>query len=192
MKAFKVGVRAACFWALLPAYTLADVYKCVLPNGDVVFQQIACLAESKQTTIDDSDSRMARKSSPQTKHCTYSGVSYEAVECIPEAKSSPEHRVVPGEQADQDVISRCTAAIVSGINWKDPQSVRIESVDPMTLEKINYNDQEPAYQLPMWVNAKNSFGAYGGKKKYWCYLNQYDKSIIRVERDAYSFLVEGQ
>lgn len=42
MKSSNTRFVIACLGALLPVYTLAGVYKCVLPNGETVFQQTMC------------------------------------------------------------------------------------------------------------------------------------------------------
>lgn len=71
----------------------------------------------------------------------------------------------------------------SAFNFKDRESLRVELYGALNLEVVDYaNTRILAYKLPVWVNGKNSYGAYAGKTLYYCYLDQHSKKILDVEQ----------
>ncbi|ADC64069.1 DUF4124 domain-containing protein [Allochromatium vinosum] len=81
--------------------------------------------------------------------------------------------------AENDALARRCA---NSIQFKDPDSVRIEKVGAMSATVIDYaGSRIVANVLHVWINARNSYGGYTGSKMYYCYLSQHDKKVLFVE-----------
>jgi len=71
----------------------------------------------------------------------------------------------------------CLSVIKSKGDFKDPASVKIESV-----RRDFVTDKSGIRQvLGMFVNAKNSYGGYTGAKPYFCFLNHNGTQLSKIQ-----------
>ena len=84
---------------------------------------------------------------------------------------------LPMRSATKKEIKHCLNVILSKYSFKDPDSVKIDD-DP---EYIRDNSQG-VYIIQMYINAKNSYGAYTGGKMAICLYNA-DGSIETLMPD---------
>ncbi|MBI0031584.1 hypothetical protein H3S75_10100 [Gilliamella sp. B14384G15] len=70
---------------------------------------------------------------------------------------------------------------------KDPDSAKYSNISkPQKDFIIEYGEVVTGYSVCLYVNAKNSFGSYTGKKLYWAFLK--DNKLLRVN-DAQDSIV---
>ncbi|KES14314.1 hypothetical protein GASC598B02_002440 [Gilliamella apicola SCGC AB-598-B02] len=70
---------------------------------------------------------------------------------------------------------------------KDPDSAKYSKISkPQKDFIIEYGEVVTGYSVCLYVNAKNSFGSYTGKKLYWAFLK--DNKLLRVN-DAQDSIV---
>lgn len=81
------------------------------------------------------------------------------------------------ESTAQNVIEQCVGVIKANSNFKDPQSIRIES----NFTKWESDTSGARRILMVEIAAKNGYGAYDGSKHYPCYLSQDGNRLSNVQ-----------
>ncbi|MEZ9822977.1 hypothetical protein AB4238_20520 [Shewanella sp. 10N.286.45.A1] len=105
--------------------------------------------------------------------CTLNGV--ETYSQDPCAEDAQEITVTPpakmnrnsNSSTEEKLVQQCMTAIKRNNNFKDPESVQVLGYRLDWLQ----DDSGARRVLQLEVNAKNSYGGYGGSKLYPCYLN---------------------
>jgi hypothetical protein len=72
-----------------------------------------------------------------------------------------------GAQTLETLVEQCTASLRLSGGFKDPESIQVEGYSLDWLE----DDSGARRVIQMNINAKNSYGGYGGVKSYPCFLN---------------------
>ncbi|MGL5027845.1 MAG: hypothetical protein ACRC6P_18000 [Shewanella oncorhynchi] len=108
--------------------------------------------------------------------CTIDGVdTYSQMPCADDAKVV---EVKPSQNEPKpfdtyDLVQECVELLKTEYQWKDRQSLRVEShrtdiiEDGSGLRKV----------LILSINARNSYGAYAGTDDYRCFLNHTGKKL---------------
>lgn len=79
-------------------------------------------------------------------------------------------------------IALCEAALRSAPAWKDRDSVRISRLSRVGFTTVQMHGTTLAVvQYVAAVDAKNSYGAYGGDKPAYCYLNGTESKVLDVK-----------
>lgn len=80
----------------------------------------------------------------------------------------------------------CGSRATDNIVWKDRESVRIEGIYGGDFAIITHAGRKTVTRkYVVMVNAKNSFGAYGGASPIFCYTSQDGGTIISVNRSKF-------
>lgn len=83
--------------------------------------------------------------------------------------------------ASDDFISVCLGEAKKRIQFKDPESLRVESSSKPTAKVIDYADAKiMVYEVVVNINGKNSYGAYNGAEPYICHLSQDKKRVLNI------------
>jgi hypothetical protein len=85
----------------------------------------------------------------------------------------------PSEQSISTNKDICMKATRSAL--KDPESARLEEVVRVG-PAYDYDGSKtyPAVSYALWINAKNSYGGYTGKKQWSCVFSADETSLLRV------------
>jgi hypothetical protein len=85
------------------------------------------------------------------------------------------------ETATEGGNSVCERDLVKWVKFMDPYSIKIESVAKPKGEIIDFADTRMSvWNHVVYVNAKNSYGAYSGTKAYNCYTSMDKQRILKV------------
>lgn len=117
------------------------------------------------------------------------GNTYSQTPCSADAAPVAIHRDVstapPGGTADAGGgavptgVELCKRAALAGL--KDPYSAVIESVTgPVGVAITIAKEPIEARRYTVWVNAKNSYGAYTGAKPHECFLSVDGRRLLQV------------
>lgn len=80
-----------------------------------------------------------------------------------------------------DFISVCLSKAKELIQFKDSESLRVESSSKPVAKVIEYADAKlMAYEVTININGKNSYGGYGGAEPYICHLSQDKKRVLNI------------
>lgn len=80
----------------------------------------------------------------------------------------------------QKRIQQCTDMLKGGVQWKDPDSVKIKDVTRIGPGKSFKMDGSTVVRYAAQVNGKNSYGGYTGYKLAVCEFDLSEKSITHV------------
>lgn len=100
----------------------------------------------------------------------------------PCGENAKEQTLNSGSAANSsDFISVCLTAAKELIQFKDPESLRVESSSKPVAKVIDYADAKlMAYEVTININGKNSYGGYSGAEPYICYLSQDKKRVLQI------------
>lgn len=101
---------------------------------------------------------------------------------IPCGENAKEQMFNTGSAASSsDFITVCLSAAKELIQFKDPESLRVESSSKPMAKVIDYADARlMAYEVIININGKNSYGGYSGAEPYVCYLSQDKKRVLKI------------
>ncbi|HZE91127.1 MAG TPA: hypothetical protein VE029_05360 [Rhizobacter sp.] len=111
------------------------------------------------------------------------GNTYSQTPCAPDATTK---RIATGAAPDQPQASHgkdlCASAGVALMQFPDPDSTQLKSVNKAPSEVIQYAGQPvAAHRFDMLINTKNGYGAYTGERLYPCYLSEDEQRVLRVD-----------
>lgn len=69
--------------------------------------------------------------------------------------------------SEEMLVQKCLGALTNNGGFKDPESARLQGYHFDWIQ----DDSGARRVLQLKINAKNSYGGYGGGKYYPCYLN---------------------
>jgi len=82
----------------------------------------------------------------------------------------------------QEAIALCEQGIRAAGAWKDPDSLKIDNAVRMGFTSITLHDVSTSVvQYGTFVNGKNSYGAYVGKKPALCYFDPTETRLLSVK-----------
>lgn len=86
------------------------------------------------------------------------------------------------EKVDKsDILLQCLKVLKVTKLWKDPDSVKLEGHFTDWI-----SDSSGARRvLVLMINAKNSYGGYGGAERHECFLNAAGTRLSKVQRRVY-------
>lgn len=92
-------------------------------------------------------------------------------------KSAPQSPIIRRE-----AIALCEQGIRAKGAWKDPDSLKIDDVVRIGFTTITlHNAPTMVVKYGAFVNGKNSYGAYVGRKPALCYFDQTETRLLSVE-----------
>ena len=111
------------------------------------------------------------------------GNTYSQVPCSNTAEAT---RIFKDTGAQKTAISKgqelCRLAIPKAVSLKDPYSAKVEEVGKAQGAIVIIGDQPiEAKKYPVFMNAKNSYGAYTGAKLYLCFVTVDESRLLKVE-----------
>lgn len=81
----------------------------------------------------------------------------------------------------------CRIAAPKAVGWKDPESIRIGMIFGGKTEVIRIGESPVGARLfYVNVNAKNSYGGYGGEKALLCYTSEDGRRVIKIDSSLFS------
>lgn len=100
-------------------------------------------------------------------------------------KTAEPIKVYPDRRADPPPGLRgaelCKRLVPAAVPLKDPYSAVVEVERKGRSEVIEFKGQPlAARRFDVFINAKNSYGAYTGEKLYRCYLSEDEARLLRV------------
>lgn len=100
----------------------------------------------------------------------------------PCGENAKEQALLDGDTSPSNgYISVCFDDAKKRYQFKDPESLRIESSTKPVAKVIDYAGVKlMAYEVIIYINGKNSYGAYGGAEPYLCHLSQDQKRAINI------------
>ncbi|QSX38606.1 DUF4124 domain-containing protein [Shewanella sedimentimangrovi] len=116
--------------------------------------------------------------------CTIDGVeTYSQLPCADDAEPIAVREQTPGSGGgdQKGVLGACLAYIKTHYSYKDPESIR--------LEKYSFDwvadKSGPRRVISMWINAKNSYGAYAGSDVKICFVNHSGTALSETQKLVY-------
>jgi hypothetical protein len=83
--------------------------------------------------------------------------------------------------SDDELEQACLRLVSSKSVWKDPLSIRIEG----SRKSWVTDDSGHRRVLTLFINAKNSYGAYGGPEPHICFLNHSGTGLSKIQHLVY-------
>lgn len=113
--------------------------------------------------------------------CTIDGVeTYSQMPCADNAQTITVREQTPknngGDQ--QVVLAACMDYFQSQMNFKDPESLRLEKYRFDWLS----DRAGPRRVIAMWINAKNSYGGYEGADVHFCFINHSGTTLSETQQ----------
>ena len=123
---------------------------------------------------------MALPVSAQVYKCESEGkTTYSQVPCAEDAEAIDVKAAGPSAMAKSgDVEQACLNYLKLAKSWKDPDSVRVEG----SYKTWDSDKSGARHILNIRLNAKNSYGAYGGAETFRCFLNHSGDALSTVQR----------
>ena len=132
-----------------------DVIKLILDENSPQYKAAVARRKAEEDQIRQKEEAMAKqKAEKEARETEERRLTAEA-----EAKRQAASKT---REPTEDEIQTCLGFLRQGLEFKDPESVRVEDRGLITV----YKDGEK--NLTFKVNAKNSYGAYAGAKTYNC------------------------
>lgn len=111
--------------------------------------------------------------------CEVDGVAtYSQTPCAQDAETVQVN--VTGRSAtspDVDVVEQCFNYLKRSMNWKDPESLRLQN----HFKKWETDKSGARHILVLELNAKNGYGAYGGATYEQCFINHSGDALSTVQ-----------
>ena len=93
------------------------------------------------------------------------------------AESPADPVVVEGAKA------ACISKLKSDVAFKDPDSVRIGTVERQNLGEVSFDGKRHLVRAySMQVNARNSYGGYTGEQLFGCYLDPAESRVLKISK----------
>lgn len=110
--------------------------------------------------------------------CTVDGVStFSQTPCDDQYNKIDIYVSSGGSASQSDSTLECIEHLKTKYKFQDPESIRVEG-----SKKTWVTDNSGGRQvLVLELNAKNSYGAYGGSKSYSCFLNHNGTKLSKVQ-----------
>lgn len=111
------------------------------------------------------------------------GAGQQVIGSPPPSASAPVPDVPASPEIQDKARSQCLARLMQDVAFKDPESVRVRSVERRALAPITGTNQWARWYV-ITANAKNSHGGYTGDSPYLCFTDPKDETRVLLVRPA--------